>query len=113
MAKLVTATAACSCTMGSAPGVLNALPLVPTAEKFPLLTVMDKAPVLNITPFGTCNVSVPPIPCVPAAAGPWSPGATKVKIKGKAALLDNAKLTCSLGGSISISSSGQKVVNGK
>jgi hypothetical protein len=80
-----------------------------------MLTISDVSPGVNITPFGACRIStpLPPIPCVPAPAGTWAPPAVVVKVGGKPALLDSAKLQCSLGGTISIVNSGQQTVQGK
>jgi hypothetical protein len=101
------------CTCGDAP-----TPLTVTSQMQTLIgnqlagTIMDYAPMVNIKPFGTCKTltaaaSGVPTPCVPATAAPWAPGAAKTLIGNFPALLQTDKLTCTVGGVISVVSPGQ------
>ena len=113
-AMMVGSFTMCTCTMGKAPATLNATS-APTVliENKPAATIMDFAPGTNIMPpfFGLCSspanpaviaAAGAPVPCTPAPAGTWAPPHSKVFIKNKPALADNCKLTCTLGGVISI-----------
>lgn len=128
MSKLVVSTAMMSCTFGAAPSTLTVIPPTLTGCKLPIATIMDNAPMVNIAPFGMCSsmanptVSaataaalgvLTPMPCVPATAAPWAPGAVKTNVGKKPALLDNCKLTCNWGGMISITNPGQVKVDAK
>jgi hypothetical protein len=117
MALNVVNTAQLQCTCGDAP-----TPLTVTSQfqckigNQLAATVMDFAPVVNITPFGTCKTltaaaSGVPTPCVPATTSPWMPGAIQTKIGNFAALLQTDKLVCSVGGMISVVSPGQTTTN--
>ena len=46
-----------------------------------------------------------PMPCIPAIVSPWTPGGKEL-ITNMPALLDNCKLMCAYGGSISITMPG-------
>lgn len=126
MPQLVTMGAMMTCTMGVAPSTLMVTPENMTnAGNKPAATIMDNIPMKNIMPFGMCNsktnpaviaatsaaLGTPtPAPCIPVTAAPWAPPASKLMIKNKPALLNNAKLVCTMGGSISISMAGQMTV---
>ena len=86
---------------------------------------MDNAPLVNILPFGMCNSPsnptvaaataaalgvLTPMPCVPATAAPWVPGAPTVLIGNMPALTSDCKLMCSYGGVIQIVSPGEFTV---
>jgi uncharacterized Zn-binding protein involved in type VI secretion len=118
----VVGTAVLTCSWGVAPASLAALS-APTViiEGKPAATVMDSAPGANIPPFGMCtslaNPSVAaataaalgvltPMPCVPATAGPWTPGSATTLIGGKPALTTPATCTCAFGGVITITMPG-------
>ncbi len=131
MANLVTTGAMLQCSFGVAPSTLSvlAVPLRASITNMPIANIMDYKPAVNIMPFGMCqslaNPTVAaataaafgvltPMPCIPLTVAPWTPGATKVKVSNMPALLDNCKLICSYGGSISITTAGQtKMVSGK
>ena len=98
MAKLVVQGATLMCSMGSSPSKLSVLPTNETFEgtSNPAATVQDMKPVTNLAPFGMCQSPInpqvaaatsaaggtlTPQPCVPAAAGPWTPGSKSVAIK--------------------------------
>jgi hypothetical protein len=100
--------ALCKCDQGAAP-----TPLTVTSQQIVevtgmlVATVMDNAPMANITPFGICQqltkmASGVPTPCVPAPAGPWSPGSELESINGVAVLTADSKLQCTVGGKITI-----------
>ena len=84
--------------------------------------------VTNMPTFGMCNLTSnptvaaatsaalgvhTPMPCVPAIAAPWAPGATKVKIGKVEALHDGCTANCSYGGVISVKFAGQVKVQVK
>lgn len=82
----------------------------------PAASIMDNVPMVNIPSFVTCKVltaaaSGVPTPCVPATAAPWSPGSSSVMVGNKPALHDGCKLTCSIGGMISVTNAGQQTID--
>ena len=110
------------CTFGLAPSTLNPLPVTRViVEGRPAATISDMAPMVNVPPFGMCNsLSNPtvaaataaalgvltPMPCVPAPAGPWKPGAPQATFGGKPALVSGSTLNCAWGGLISLTMPG-------
>jgi hypothetical protein len=76
-------------------------------------TAADKAPMVNIMPFGVCRMK-PSItgylPCVPAP-GLWTGDVASVQIPGGNPLVDTSKIQCSCGGMISFQNSGQMKPN--
>jgi hypothetical protein len=107
----------CACTMGAAP-----TPLMVTSNQTEFCsgqlsaTIMDHAPIANITPFGTCTTltaaaSGVPTPCVPATPMPWAPGSPTNSIQKFPNLRDCDKLACMVGGVISIQFAGQTQVD--
>jgi hypothetical protein len=111
------------CSFGVAP---SSLVVLPTSQVLaggpPAATIMDNAPLVNILPFGMCNSPanptvaaataaalgvLTPMPCVPATAAPWVPGAPTVLIGNMPALTSDCKLICSYGGVIQIVSPGE------
>ncbi|MCC6385942.1 MAG: DUF4280 domain-containing protein [Dehalococcoidia bacterium] len=107
------------CSFGAAPSALMVIPEGPPvmAENKPMATTMDNKPLVNILPFAMCqslaNPTVAaataaalgvltPMPCVPATAAPWAPGAPTVLIANKPALNNTSKLMCNWGGVIQI-----------
>ncbi len=121
MAKYVTMGASLQCTYGMSPSVLVVIdPTRPTIQNKFKANIMDFVPLTNIITFGMCqSMSNPtvssatsaamgvltPMPCVPATTTPWNPGG-KAYIQNMPALLDNCKLTCMWGGSITIKDPG-------
>ena len=97
------------CTLGTAPSNLN----MPISHGIFLngkaqCNVTDRITMVNIMPFGTCNISAPPPPCVPAVAMNWVNNKdTNLIIDNAEALESNANAFCSVGGIISITDSGQ------
>lgn len=116
-------TAMMMCTFGAAPAVLNATSAPTTmVGGMPAATIMDFAPMANIPTFGMCmSIANPevasataaalgvltPMPCVPATAAPWAPGAPTVTIGGFPALDNTSKCMCTWAGVISITFPGQ------
>ena len=114
------------CSFGVAPSSLMVLPANRVmAGGPPAATIMDNAPLVNILPFGMCNSPsnptvaaataaalgvLTPMPCVPATAAPWVPGAPTVLIGNMPALTIGCKLMCSYGGVIHIVSPGDFTV---
>ena len=109
------------CSQGVAPSTLNVIPKGVVAGATPTATVTDFAPGANIAPFGMCNsksnpqvISLTaanmgvhtPAPCQPVIAGPWTPGATRVRIRGIAALSKNSTCQCAWNGKIEITAPG-------
>ena len=95
-APAVVATAMLQCSFGMAPSTLTVLPIRRVmVEGRPVAAIADIAPMVNVAPFGMCtslaNPSVAsataaalgvltPMPCVPALAGPWKPGAATTQV---------------------------------
>jgi hypothetical protein len=106
-----------------------AVPLATTPKATPVnvgapaASVQDYVPLTNLPSFGMCGaISNPavaaataakagaftPAPCVPAVDTPWTPGATKVKIGGQAALHAGCQAMCAWGGVITIATPGSE-----
>jgi hypothetical protein len=125
MPKLVVHGATLACSMGSS---LSSLSVLPTNETYggtvPAATMQDMKPEVNLAPFGMCKSPInpqvsaatsaaagvlTPQPCVPAAAGPWTPGSKSVAITGggPAMLSDACQCVCQWGGTIQVEEAGQ------
>lgn len=127
MAQEVVLGAMAQCNFGTAPCSVVVLPTsMVNGNYVPAANVMDYAPIVNLPTFGMCNSAanptvaaataaalgvLTPMPCIPATAAPWSPGAPTVKIGNQAALNNSSKCTCSYGGSVSITNAGQTSIN--
>jgi hypothetical protein len=122
MANLVCMGAILQCSFGVAPSSLTVLPANGVFTGAPAATIMDHAPMVNVSPFGTCSsIANPavaaattaalgvltPMPCIPVTAAPWAPGAPTVLIGSMLALDDQSKLMCAWGGVIQINFAGQ------
>ncbi|WP_306392237.1 DUF4280 domain-containing protein [Telluria beijingensis] len=117
MPSQVSMGALMTCTFGVAPSALVVLPTNKVlCEGPPAANIMDHKPMVNIMPFGMCSsIANPavagataaalgvltPMPCVPATAAPWAPGAATVMIAKMPALDNVSKCICSFGGVIS------------
>src|SRR5690242_13487026 len=123
MPNQVSMGALMTCTFGVAPSALVVLPKNKVlAEGPPAANIMDHIPMVNIMPFGVCSSPanptvaaataaalgvLTPMPCIPATAAPWVPGAPTVML-GKQPMLDNtSKCMCNWAGVISIVFPGQ------
>jgi uncharacterized Zn-binding protein involved in type VI secretion len=118
MAQQVVMGAQLSCSFGTAPSTLIVEPLARVVvEGRPAATIEDNKPIVNIPPFAMCtsllNPTVEaatsaamgvltPMPCIPATAMPWMPGAPTVLIGNMPALDNNCRCMCQWGGVISI-----------
>lgn len=121
MAKYVCMGAMLKCTFGQIPSTLMVTnPMRPMIQNKPKATIMDFAPMVNVMPFGMCTTPsnpmvasataaamgvLTPMPCIPVPVGPWMPGGKQL-ITNMPALLDNCKLMCAYGGSITINMPG-------
>jgi hypothetical protein len=125
MAMQVCMGAMMMCSFGAAPSTLVVLPENKTLTGTPAATIMDNKPIVNIPPFGTCSAPTNPVvitataaalgvltpmPCVPATAAPWAPGAPTVLIGNFPALDSTSKLMCNWAGVIQITNPGQTTV---
>jgi hypothetical protein len=122
MPSQVSMGAMLQCSFGAAPSTLVVLPVNKVlAEGPPAANIMDHKPLVNILPFGTCSSPANPVvaaataaklgvftpmPCVPATAAPWVPGAPTVLIANMPALDNVSKCICNWGGVISVASPG-------
>ncbi|KVO16967.1 hypothetical protein WL40_33870 [Burkholderia ubonensis] len=122
MSQQVVLGAMLNCTFGAAPATLVVAPVARVmVEGRPAATVMDSKPLLNIPTFAMCSSPanpavaaataaamgvLTPMPCVPAIAAPWVPGAPTVLIGGQPALNNMSKCVCNWGGVISINFAG-------
>lgn len=111
------------CSFGVAPAVLNVLPANCTmAGGMPAANIMDYIPLVNIGTFGMCQSlanptvaaataaalgALTPMPCIPATASPWIPGASTMLIGKMPALDANCTLMCTWAGVITITYPGQ------
>ncbi len=124
MGKLVVHGATLACSMGTSPSSLSVLPANEMyGDSNPAATVQDMKPMVNLAPFGSCSSPsnpqvaaataaamgvLTPQPCIPAAAGPWTPGSTSTSVSaGLAALTDSCQCACTWGGTIQVQSAGQ------
>lgn len=127
MGKFVTMGATLQCSMGLSPCSLMVTGMRPTCCNMMMAVTTDYT-MANIPTFGMCqslaNPAVAsatsaamgvltPSACTPMIAAPWSPGSMQVKVSNIAALTDNSKCMCSYGGTISITSPGNMMVEGK
>ncbi len=126
MAQLVTNTSLIQCSFGAAPAPLTVLPSRRVmAGKQPVAAITDIAPIVNISPFGMCtSLSNPmvaaataaafgalvPMPCLPAVAAPWTPGAPKVLTGGIPAVTSTSQCMCMWAGAITVTMPGQMTV---
>lgn len=111
------------CSFGVAPSVLNVLPMNRTLTAgMPAANIMDHIPLVNIMPFGMCqSLANPmvaaataaalgvltPMPCIPATATPWIPGAPTMLLGNMPSLDANCSLMCNWAGVIKIVMPGQ------
>lgn len=111
------------CSFGAAPAMFNVLPVNRTlVGGMPAANIMDYIPLVNVTTFGMCsslaNPTVAaataaalgvltPMPCIPATASPWVPGAPTVLLGSMPALDANSTLMCTWAGVIKITYPGQ------
>lgn len=111
------------CSFGAAPAIFNVLPVNRTlVGGMPAANIMDYIPLVNVTTFGMCsslaNPTVAaataaalgvltPMPCIPATASPWVPGAPTVLLGSMPALDANSTLMCTWAGVIKITYPGQ------
>ena len=118
MAKEVCNGAELQCSFGTTPSIFVVLPINRVNTGYmPAANIMDYVPLENILPFGMCTtVSNPevasatsaalgvltPMPCIPATATPWVPGADTVILANAPALNDSSKCICTWGGVISV-----------
>jgi hypothetical protein len=123
MPMQVVNTAQLMCSFGMAPSNLVVLPVNRVlCGNQPAANIMDHVPLLNIMPFGMCqslaNPEVAsataaalgvltPMPCVPATATPWAPGAPTVMIANMPALDNVSTCMCMWAGVITIVDPGQ------
>lgn len=127
MANAVGMGALLQCSFGVAPASLVVVPKGPPvmADGVPMATIMDHVPMVNIATFGMCTSLANPVvasataaalgvltpmPCVPATAAPWVPGAPTVTIGGMPALDSNSTCMCTWGGVIKINAPGVMTV---
>ena len=111
MGQHVSATASIKCTCGDAPTPLLVVDPRVTNETLMAANIQDYIPFVNINPFGTCKVLTTaaggtPTPCVPATVAPWAPGSPTVLVRGAPALNNSSKCVCTVGGMISVVTSG-------
>lgn len=110
------------CSFGAAPSSLIVLPANQVVTSTPIANIMDSKPMVNILPFGTCSSManptvaaataaklgvMTPMPCIPATAAPWAPGAPTVLVGNMPALNNSSKCMCNWGGVIQIQMPGQ------
>lgn len=113
--KVITG-ASLMCPFGTAPSVFNATSQTKVlTEGKPLGTIKDVAANVNIPPFGMCTSManpqvasataaalgvLTPQPCMPTAAGTWTPVKPNIIIGGIPCLCSDAQLICMNGGGV-------------
>lgn len=108
--NLVVEGAKCKCSGGTALGILSVTnqTFMHTNDKL-IATIKDKD-TCNISPMGNCLLSpskVPP-PCTLMAIGMWDCKDSPMDVGGIKAITETSKLSCSMGGTITIVDSNQK-----
>lgn len=114
----VTTSATVTCTFGTAPATLVALPTPRVlVEGRPVATVTDAVPLVNVPTFAMCtslaNPQVAaataaalgvltPMPCVPVTTGAWTPTAPRTVVGGRPVLAQGAMCTCAYGGVVQV-----------
>jgi hypothetical protein len=126
MAEMVVNGAMMMCSGGVAPGTLIVPPAVVKATS-PAATIMDMKPTNFGAGFAMCKSMTNPAvsaatsaaqgvltpqPCSVLALGPWSPGASKVKV-GKLSALTKADTCKCWGETITIKMPGQVIAKAK
>lgn len=118
MPQQVSMGATLQCSFGAAPSTLVVLPVnLVMGEGPPAANIMDHVPMVNIMPFGMCSSPanptvaaataaamgvLTPMPCIPATATPWTPGAPTVVLGNQPSLDNVSKCMCNWGGVVSI-----------
>ena len=119
MPQQVAATAVTTCTfsLGGAPSTFIPTPRPVLSSSLINGVIIDNIPYTNIVPFPMCcspsnpafiaatsaALGVPtPVPCTPVTPAPWAPGVPNVQISNIPVIDNTCKLTCVLGGVISI-----------
>ena len=102
MLKAVINGALLQCTNGSAPCTLTVTNHRNVqADDKAAATVLDHAPGVNLSTFGTCTVSGGS--CTPATPAPWLTGSTtRVQVNDQLVLLATDKLMCTVPGVITV-----------
>jgi hypothetical protein len=114
--------AVAQCTFGVAPTALTFLPTPRVVVGGPPVgTIFDNIPMVNIPPFGMCtSLSNPtvaaataaalgvltPMPCIPVIPAPWTSTAPKTLVGGKPVLAAGATCQCTMGGMITMTTTG-------
>lgn len=120
----VVSGASIGCTMGLGSGTLNATSQVTILFNGGTVATKNDVGAQNLGPCGMCtsmgNPTVAsataaalgvltPQPCTPMAGGPWQ-ASGKTKVGGDFPITNESTLTCSYGGSIFITNTGQTKV---
>jgi hypothetical protein len=105
--------------------MLIVLPIKKVIAPTPAANINDHIPLTNIPTFGMCSSLgnpevqtattaaqgvLTPMPCIPATADPWAPGATTVLLGNIAALDNISTCSCSMGGVITITEPGEETI---
>ncbi|SAL03726.1 hypothetical protein AWB78_06668 [Caballeronia calidae] len=118
MPQQVSMGATLQCSFGMTPSTLVVLPVNRVrCEGSIAANIMDHVPLVNIMPFGMCTsqanpevaaataaaLGTPtPMPCVPATAQPWAPGAVTVLLGSQPSLDNVSTCLCTWGGVVTI-----------
>lgn len=105
MSKIVVNGAKLKCSLGSSESNLNNQSFM-EIDGDAVATIADGLP-NNIGCFGICSMNGSP--CTPITAR-WFPGAVNVLAGNEPILTNNCKLTCAIGGIISVEDPGQTEV---
>jgi Domain of unknown function (DUF4280) len=98
----------CSGSLAGVPAPYSVAPgKAVVAGGFPVATIQDAMPLVNIPSFGMCKMQGTPSPCVPAFAAPFTGGSPSVRIGDAPALNDESRLRCGRGGVVRFHSPGQ------
>lgn len=106
MALHVCNGATLKCSLGTTTSTMAVFPLHRMLTNGqPAANINDHVPLLNIMPFGVCQLTR--LPCVPATPAPWIIGAPTAILDNLPLLDDSSILNCVLAGIIQVVAAGQ------
>lgn len=118
MSNLVVDSATLTCSNGTGTCSMSVSSGTVTGVGNNAATIMDNT-TSNVSGFIMCtsmsnpavsSASGVPQSCSPQLSAPWSPGKSQITISGNSALDSDSTLTCSYGGTISVTDAGESTI---
>jgi hypothetical protein len=107
MSDIIVEGAQCECMFGQSKcQLLVTSNMTNKVKGKKIATILDFAPGINLSSFGTCkspanpayvasqSVGGPPPPCIPVTVAPWSPGASKTTLRKIPVLIKDSCASC-------------------